>query len=98
MPLLTRKPSEGDSEVKKPSRNFPRSLFVAGTVMFIFMVAAVALPDYFHYQIRLKQLELLQSHSPSPSPPQNTQAPNPSSPLQNSPASTAESDSPNLFE
>jgi flagellar motility protein MotE (MotC chaperone) len=87
-------------KLEKVSRHFPGYIFVAGTIMFVFMLAAIALPDYLHYRLRIEELGLLkaqQAATPLPSP-QSSSGASQAGPAQSSSVTPSQSDSANLFE
>lgn len=70
--------------------------------MFLLMLAAVVLPDYLQYRLRIKQLELLQRQisalsTPSPTP-QSSPGVGETGPVQSPSIATPPSDSASLFE
>jgi hypothetical protein len=59
---VTQENSGGD----KSSRKFPTSISVFGALIFSMMLAAVALPDYYQYKLREKQLDLWKPNRQEP--------------------------------
>lgn len=51
------------SEAEKASQKFPASISVAGALIFLLMLTAMALPEYFRYRLRVKQLEFSQQQA-----------------------------------